>query len=152
MFVVPTFPQNHVFTLTPATTSLKTVIYTIPQNATLTALSSPDAAMTYRQVFLTLCWVRFLALLSSALGPLRGPYPCCMVLATVVIDKVNTVAERTQKEEKMLLEKKYCRVQKLGHCIEPRHEITFIRAGNGFHNLKSRRAVVDAPKCAAGLV
>jgi hypothetical protein len=28
-----------------------------------------------------------------------------MVMATVVIDKVNTVAERTQKEEKMLLQK-----------------------------------------------
>jgi hypothetical protein len=40
---------------------------------------------------------------SSALGPLRGPCPRCMVMATVVIDKVNTVAERNQKEEKNVL-------------------------------------------------
>ena len=46
-----------------------------------------------------------MALLSSALGPLRGPCPCCKVMATVVMDKVSTVAERTQKEEKIILKK-----------------------------------------------
>jgi hypothetical protein len=50
---------------------------------------------------------------SSALGPLRGPCPCCMVMATVVIDKVNTEAETTPKEEKMLL-KKWVRAGRCG--------------------------------------
>ena len=47
-------------------------------------------------VFSYTIWVCLLALPSSALGPLGGSCPFCKVRATVLMDKVITVAERTQ--------------------------------------------------------
>ena len=41
-------------------------------------------------------------------GALEGPCPRCIVMASVVIDKVNADAERTQKEERIILQKKSC--------------------------------------------